>query len=1067
MLIKTRRLHLTVCMAIVWFISLGSAFVSASTPPAGKKHHCGFAGHRQDTRRYARLLTELDVGEPRTVRMIYFLPNDLEFDAEVVENMETDIRRVQKFFADQMESHGYGRLTFDFETDAQGDPVVHRVDAQHPFSHYDMAVSEELYIELEHKFDFNANVYLIVLGADTLGTGEWESIAGLGARNSKSGGSALVIRDFDWLLTAHELGHAFGLGHDFRDGKYIMSYGPGESELSRCNAEYLSVHTYFNPQVPAESGAEGIIEVISPRTYESNAQSVPITLELSHSEGELHEVLLFGTDGLIECQGFAGEKESVVRFDYDGFESVLGFVSLSDTPVHPILVEVVDRAGNVGFSDFRLAQRSPHLITSLAGHTSPVVSLAFSPDGTLLASASADDSDMEQPGGTVRLWEVETESPIAVIEDARTVAFSHDGTTYATGSTNGAIDLWDANAILVDIPTNRSVTTLPGHEDAVRSIAFSRDGSLLASAGRHDNAIKLWDIESTENIADLEGHADYIDSVAFSPKGKTLASGSRDSTVKLWDIETRESITSFEEHLDWVWSVAYSPDGKTFASGSFDRTVKLWNAAAHESTATLTGHTDFVLSVAFSTDGETLASGSADGTVKLWDVGTGVGFATLPHTDAVESVAFTPGGTLLASGTAGGSIVLSDTTELMRLRIEAIVEVDMPDAALRDAVREIMSISPDAPIRKGHLTPLTALYAFEVGITDLTGLEQATNLTSLDLSSNEITDLSPIAGLTKLRSLHLWGNAISDISPVSGLTELKSLDLAINSVSDISALTGLTNLEWLDLSDNEIEDLAPLAANTGLGAGHEVDVAGNRLSDVSINTHIPALQDRGVAVNHESEFTPPISDIEPYLTDVNGDGVVNIADLVLVGSSYGEEGDGVDADVNLDGVVDIVDLVIVAGALGGGAASPSARSQAVDMLTPAEVEKWIADAKRVSIEDSRVIAGIAVLEQLLRILTPTETALLPNYPNPFNPETWIPYHLAHDADVVFSIYDINGALVREFDLGYQFAGYYTDKSHAAYWDGNNQSGETMASGVYFYQLRAGDYSLMRRLVIIK
>ena len=93
--------------------------------------------------------------------------------------------------------------------------------------------------------------------------------------------------------------------------------------------------------------------------------------------------------------------------------------------------------------------------------------------------------------------------------------------------------------------------------------------------------------------------------------------------------------------------------------------------------------------------------------------------------------------------------------------------------------------------------------------------------------------------------------------------------------------------------------------------------------------------------------------------------------------------------------------------------------------------------------------------------------LLRNYPNPFNSETWIPYHLANDGDVLLSIYDINGALVRELDLGHQRAGYYTDQNRAAYWDGRNAVGEPVASGVYFYQLCVGDYTQMRKMVIVK
>ena len=148
-------------------------------------------------------------------------------------------------------------------------------------------------------------------------------------------------------------------------------------------------------------------------------------------------------------------------------------------------------------------------------------------------------------------------------------------------------------------------------------------------------------------------------------------------------------------------------------------------------------------------------------------------------------------------------------------------------------------------------------------------------------------------------------------------------------------------------------------------------------------------------------------------------------------------------------------------------AAPSIRSQLPKDLTAATVEGWLTEAKLTGKKTPHYQRGILVLEQLLAALVPKETALLANYPNPFNPETWIPYHLANDTDVSLFIYDINGALVRELDLGHQRAGYYTDRSRAAYWDGRNGLGEGVASGVYFYQFRAGDYLQMRKMVILK
>ena len=200
--------------------------------------------------------------------------------------------------------------------------------------------------------------------------------------------------------------------------------------------------------------------------------------------------------------------------------------------------------------------------------------------------------------------------------------------------------------------------------------------------------------------------------------------------------------------------------------------------------------------------------------------------------------------------------------------------------------------------------------------------------------------------------------------------------------------------------------------------------------------------------------------------DVNTDGVVNIQDLVLVGANLRKTGENI-ADVNDDGVVDIVDLVKVAGALGNIATAPALQTQALTTLRAADVQGWLTEARGLALTDAALQRGIIVLEQLLSALTPKATVLLPNYPNPFNPETWIPYHLAHPADVGLTIYDTKGAVVRRFELEHQPAGFYTARSKALYWNGRNASGEWVASGVYFYQLRAGNYSALRRMVIVK
>ena len=207
--------------------------------------------------------------------------------------------------------------------------------------------------------------------------------------------------------------------------------------------------------------------------------------------------------------------------------------------------------------------------------------------------------------------------------------------------------------------------------------------------------------------------------------------------------------------------------------------------------------------------------------------------------------------------------------------------------------------------------------------------------------------------------------------------------------------------------------------------------------------------------------SPPAS--TPRLTtDVNNDGQVNIQDLVTVAAHLGET-DPTDADVNNDGKIDILDLVAVAAAFGENVGNaPSAINLSSEML-----QRWLTAAAELRLTDPVSRRGIRVLEGLLRTLTPKTTALLPNYPNPFNPETWIPYQLAAPAEVIVEIYSAGGALVRRLAVGHKVSGIYEGRERAVYWDGKNELGESVSSGVYFYTLRAGDFTATRKMVIRK
>ena len=231
-----------------------------------------------------------------------------------------------------------------------------------------------------------------------------------------------------------------------------------------------------------------------------------------------------------------------------------------------------------------------------------------------------------------------------------------------------------------------------------------------------------------------------------------------------------------------------------------------------------------------------------------------------------------------------------------------------------------------------------------------------------------------------------------------------------------------------------------------------------------------ALSEFAVLVTGEE--LAPVPEERPLAADVDRNGVVNILDLVRIATRLGRTGPD-PADVNRDGTVNIRDIVLAAALMGTEAAAPSASAvRAIQRgnlrLQAEDIQLWLTQVQQIDSRDPTFQRGVIVLKHLMEVLTPKKTGLLPNYPNPFNPETWIPYQLSTPADVTLTIYSVNGTLVRTLALGHQSAGMYQDKSRAAYWDGKNELGEPVASGVYFYTLRVSDeFTATRKMLIRK
>ena len=230
-----------------------------------------------------------------------------------------------------------------------------------------------------------------------------------------------------------------------------------------------------------------------------------------------------------------------------------------------------------------------------------------------------------------------------------------------------------------------------------------------------------------------------------------------------------------------------------------------------------------------------------------------------------------------------------------------------------------------------------------------------------------------------------------------------------------------------------------------------------------------ALSEFMALLTGDESITPPKQRTLP--ADVDGNGVVNILDLVRIATRLGQTGPD-PADVNGDGTVNIRDILLAAALMRAEAAAPSlytnTRIKRDNLpLKPEDIQLWLTQAQQLESRDVTLQRGVIVLKHLMEMLTPKNTALLSNYPNPFNPETWIPYQLSEPADVSISIYAADGKLVRTLNLGYQAVGIYHQRSRAAYWDGRNMQGEPVASGVYFYTLTAGEFTATRKMVIKK
>ena len=506
------------------------------------------------------------------------------------------------------------------------------------------------------------------------------------------------------------------------------------------------------------------------------------------------------------------------------------------------------------------------------------------------------------------------------------------------------------------------------------------------------------------------------------------------------------------------------------------------DAQQYVHTDTLTGHTQTVIEIAFKDNG-TLISGSYDDTLRAWDVAAGrqrwskdvgdrVWAVALPshnphfiayggdgnhdirmrysddgdwrgdvsgHTGAVTSLAFKPNSYVLASGSSDDTIRIWDVGDNNNLRHVR---------TLRGHTDNVTSVawSPDGrTLASGSHDGMVRLWANN-GINFAILRGHASWVRCVAWSP----DGRILASGSDDDTIRLWDpDTHGTLRVLRGSVTVLSLAFHPNGQTLASYGYGSINL-W--------------DPNTGALKGRLEAHSSHREAGV-------AFSPNGQIIAGRTDYNE-IGLYRLLTVDVTGNGKVNVNDLVEVAKNYGKTvGAGANrkADVNNDGKVDVDDILAVIEAV-DAAGAPALTQEEIEpgSLQAADVQQWIRDAKAVNADP----AGIAALEQLLAALTraespPEKTVLLANYPNPFNPETWIPYQLSEAAEVTVTIHASDGKLVRTLELGQVSAGTYQSRSRAAYWDGRNAQGEPVASGVYFYTLQAGDFTATKKMVIRK
>ena len=1108
--------------------------------------------------------THLNVGEPYTVRLIYFLPSDRQSKPDIDTKMDTLIKWVQQFYADDMKYHGFGRKTFRIETDATGKAVVHHVAGQFTAEYYERGAFGKVHGEIEEQFDTQKNIYLVVVDSGYLIGGA----PGRATLGSGAGGVAVInnIRDLAYYvyLASHELRHTFGLSHNFSMDPRGFALG-----ISKCTAELLDVHRYFNASRQGQDFLRNTTIEMLPPSLAPPPNTSRLRFEVTDPDG-LHQAQLL-TPEVSVAGGLTGGFIACKRFN--GTSSTVEFVTTALTPKSDfVYLRIIDVHGNISWSN-----SYPIDVTSLL----PPLQVVSIPDANL-AAAVRETIGRSLTTHTM-LHFIKLNAPNRQITDLTGLEQAHTLRTLSLGgewvsgegyvNSNAVSDisplagltrltgLWLDNTSISDVSALAGLTQLRtlnlGH-NSISDVSVLAGLTQLNTLYLYNNSIS--DVSALAGLTQLNtlwlSYNAISDVSALS--GLTQLRTLNLSNTSISDISALAGLTQLTYlHLD-----SNSISDVSALAGLTQLTYLNLGHNAISDVSALAGLTQ--LNTLY-LEGNPLSYASihthipamqAKGIEVKFDNRThrallkisgdnqkGVSFAPLSNPFVVEaqdengsalagvSVTFAVviGSGILSTisittdknGRAESTLMLgpnleTNTVQVSAARMQGSVSFQatsdhFPTEHLLSVPRGVSLIH--VPLKVTTVDGVAQTITSVADLYDALGGADTVNLLIThdsttqrwhsylgDLSRGTVADpvltdaKGIIAVMNNAVSLRLGGDALGTngsstltLYPGLNFVGVPLRDSRVTRVSDLFTLEGgVSNITVLGNEGFRIVHRELRSKQTGSVGNILITGGRSFILEARAAATVIISGDAWYNISEMATVLPPtiagieVKDATPVLAlrgSIVGEGApVNKEDfhIVVKNLSTDREITTIIGDENLfplDKVAlnpDPIDGVEYQFTIVDTKAGRAAKIGDILEISVQSPESSIgAEPLQYTVTAEDVLRSRIQLAELVIYEIQWETELLANYPNPFTPETWIPYRLAEDALITLTIYDASGRVVRTLDVGHRIAAIYESRSKAIYWNGRNEFGETVASGVYFYHLSAGDYSATRKMAILK